>query len=75
MSYPQWSSKKPQIQCWKQGWRGPTYGNVTFHPRTFPTYPQYPSNISQLLSIFNPPSLPHPPQLQQQLALPMNPNL
>jgi hypothetical protein len=63
MSYPQWSPQQPQIQPWKQGWRGPAYGNVTFQPTTFPTYPQYPSNISQLLPGFNPPALPPPPQL------------
>jgi hypothetical protein len=72
MSYPQWST---QTQPWKQGWRGPVYGNVPFQPTNFPTYPQYPSNISQLLPGFNPPSLLPPPQLQQQLALPMNQNM
>lgn len=75
MPYPQWSPQQPQIQPWQQGWRGTTYGNVTFQPKTFPTYPQYPSNISQLLPGFNSPALPPPPQLQQQLTLPMNPNM
>ena len=75
MSYPQWSPQQPHIQPWQQGWRGPAYGNVTFQPTTFPTYPQYPSNISQLLLGFNPPALPPPPQLHQQLTLPINTNL
>jgi hypothetical protein len=72
MSYPQWSA---QTQPWKQGWRGPIYGNVPFQPTNFPTYPQYPSNISQLLPGFNPPAFLPPPQPQQPLALPMNPNM
>jgi hypothetical protein len=74
MPYSQWTHQQPQVQPWKQGWRGPAYGNVPFQPPTFPTYPQYPSNISQLLPGFNPPSLPPPSQLQQQLTLPLNPN-
>jgi hypothetical protein len=41
----------------------------------FPTYQQYPSNISQLLPGFNPSALLPPPQLQKPLALPMNPNI
>jgi hypothetical protein len=72
MSYRQWST---QTQPWKQGWRGPIYGNVPFQPKNLTTYPQYPSNISQLLLGFNPPALLLPSQLQQQLALPMNPNM
>jgi hypothetical protein len=67
MYYPQWSPQQPQIHPWKQGWRGLAYGNVTFQPTTFPTYPQYPSNIFQLLPGFNPPALPPPPELEQQL--------
>jgi len=39
----------------------------------FPPYPQYPSNISQLLPRFNPPTLPPPSQLQQKIALHLNP--
>jgi hypothetical protein len=72
MSYPQWST---QTQPWQQGWRGPVYGNVPFQPTNFPTYPQYPSNISKFLLGFNPPALLPPRQPQQPLALPMNPNM
>jgi hypothetical protein len=72
ISYPQWLT---QPQPWKQGWRGPVYGNVPFQPTNFPTYPQYPSNISHLLPIFNPPALLPTPQLQQPLVVPMNPNM
>jgi hypothetical protein len=72
MSYPQWLT---QTKPWQYGWRGPIYRNVPFQPTIFPTYPQYPSNISQFLPGFNPPSLLPPPQLQQQFALPMNPNM
>ena len=72
--YYQRTHQQPQVQPWKQGWRGPTYGNVPFHPPTFLAYPQYPSNISQLLSGFNPPALHPPSQLQQQLTFPLNQN-
>ena len=47
------------------------YGN-----HSYPTYPQYPANISQLLPGFNPPqiqALP-PPLVQQQFTVPLNPN-
>jgi hypothetical protein len=74
MPYSQWTPQQPQGHPWKQGWRGTTYGNAPLQPPSFPTYPQYPSNISHLFPGFNPPSLPPPPQLQQQLTFPMNPN-
>jgi hypothetical protein len=57
MPYPQWTPQQAQTQPWKQGWRGPVYGNLSY-----PTYPQYPTNISQLLPRFNP--------LQMQALLP-----
>jgi hypothetical protein len=43
---------------------------------SYPIYPQYPANISQLLPRFNPPqiqALP-PPPVQQQFTIPLNPN-
>jgi hypothetical protein len=69
MTYPQWTPQ--QTQTWKQGWRGPMYGNPSY-----PTYPQYPTNISQLLPGFNPPQMQAllPPPIQQQFTTPLNPN-
>jgi hypothetical protein len=72
--YPQWTHQQPQVQTWKQGWRRPTYGNVSFQTQILPTYQQYPSNISPLLLGFNPLSLLPPSQLQPQLTFPLNPN-
>jgi hypothetical protein len=74
MPYSHWTHQKPHAQPWKQGWRGPAYDNVPFQPSIFPTYPHYPSNISQFPLEFNPLALPPPSELQQQLTLPLNPN-
>jgi hypothetical protein len=69
VTYPQWTPQ--QTQPWKQGWRGPMYGNPSYH-----TYPQYPANISQLRPIFNPPQMQSllPPPIQRQITTPLNPN-
>jgi hypothetical protein len=71
MTYPQWTPQQVETQPWKQGWRGPMYGNPSY-----PTYPQYPANISQLLPRFNPPQIQDlfPPPIQQQFTTPLNPN-
>jgi hypothetical protein len=71
MTYPQWTPQQAQTQPWKQGWRGPVYGNPSY-----PTYPQYPANISKLLLGFNPPQMQAllPPPIQQQFTTPLNPN-
>jgi hypothetical protein len=69
VTYPQW--KPQQNQPWKQGWRGPMYGNPSY-----PTYPQYLANISQLLPRFNPPQMQAllPLPIKQQFTTPLNPN-
>jgi hypothetical protein len=71
MPYSQWTPQQAQTQPWKQGWRGPVYGNPSYL-----TYPQYPANISQLLPGFNPPPIQDlpPPLVQQQFTIPLNPN-
>jgi hypothetical protein len=71
MTYPQWTPQQDQTKPWKQGWRGPVYGNPSY-----PTYPQYPANISQLLPGFNPPQMQAllPPPIQHQFKTPLNPN-
>jgi hypothetical protein len=50
MTYSQWTPQQAQTQPWQKGWRGAVYGNPSY-----PTYPQYPVNISQLLPGFNSP--------------------
>jgi hypothetical protein len=69
VTYLQWTPQ--QTQPWQQGWRGPMYGNPSY-----PTYTQYPENISQLLPRFNPPQMQAllPPPIQQQFTTPLNPN-
>jgi hypothetical protein len=71
MPYSQWTPQQAQTHPWKQGWRGPVYGNPSY-----PTYPQYPTNISQLLLVFNPPQMQAllPPPIKQQYKAPLNPN-
>jgi hypothetical protein len=78
MPWQAWSPQQAQNQPWKQGWRGPTYGNMPNYLYPSQQYPQYSPQNQQTQY---PPQIqqPYPTQAQQpqisqpqQLQLPTN---